>query len=119
MSDDQLTLFPKLKRCSKCKKHFPATTEYFYKQASRLTSACITCSKRIAKEKHLANPEIRRGYDQARYAKNPEKHRASTRNDYFKHKTRKKAKNKLWIAANRDRLNTYNRNRYHANPEQS
>lgn len=89
-----------LKECSRCKKVFPATPEYFYPRRNRrsgLTSLCKECDGRRVSQLLEANPEKRklknerlkqtrkdnpektRAQARAYRTKNPEKHKESTR----------------------------------------
>lgn len=39
----------KIKKCGICRKEYPATTEYFYKNKNRLQSRCKECDKKLRK----------------------------------------------------------------------
>lgn len=46
-----------MKRCSKCKKELPATTEFFYSLKHGLRSRCKECIKKSAKQHYQINRE--------------------------------------------------------------
>lgn len=67
---------PKRKRCSKCKKKFPATTEFFYREPrvkDGLRCECKSCCCVSDKTRYVANPEQKIASSKAWKAANPEK----------------------------------------------
>lgn len=42
-----------LKTCSKCKKTFPATLEYFHRNHGKLRSSCKSCERKRRRAQHL------------------------------------------------------------------
>lgn len=55
-----------MKKCYKCKKDFPATSEYFYRNASRkdgLQTDCKECKRKHSAEYRRANPDYFREWN--------------------------------------------------------
>jgi hypothetical protein len=108
-----------LKQCTnkQCKKWYPATEEYFYKQLVRtkkkgdyykLSSWCKTCTIRKQSEyqsEHLDEQKER----MRKYRKNDVKYKIYDR-EHSKRR-RENGKHKEWLRANPDKLKYYNENR--------
>lgn len=62
---------PTEKQCSRCKKWFPATTEYFYVDPSRrdgFRPQCKACKRDHQRHWNIQNPQKSRGYTHTRRA---------------------------------------------------
>lgn len=93
------------KRCTKCGKYFPATTEYFTRHKAHrdgLYTWCKTCTREKDRARYAANPDRERERSRAWYATNAEYARAKAR---------------AWSAANPERLRETNRARRAESPE--
>jgi hypothetical protein len=72
----------KLKRCSRCKKEFPATSDYFYRYKSNpdgLCYICKECHKKATRKYREENMEKIREYDKKYREENMEKTRERQR----------------------------------------
>ena len=65
----------KTKACSnpKCKKEYPATTEFFYKQKDKLSSRCKVCVNKQKKQYYKENKDSILAYNKQYYLDNQEK----------------------------------------------
>jgi 5-methylcytosine-specific restriction endonuclease McrA len=87
MSDDA-----PLKRCTKCGKYFAATTEFFYRDATRpggLYPACKQCKKAYADDYRVTHRE---------------KLRVASRIDYYKHREKRLEYNRHWNREHREHV---------------
>lgn len=110
------------RQCSKCKQEFPATTEYFYKDAKSkygLSCQCKTCAKQKAKDWHWSHREYANEVSRKRYQSRPEEYAARSKADrearpevyreyhanyYQEHKAEVLAQNKEWAINNPDKV---------------
>lgn len=71
------------KRCSKCKKEFPKTTEYFYTYGKYLRHICKACSTLENREWREKNSDHKKAYDKEYSKRNKDK----IKERYHKHAT--------------------------------
>lgn len=93
------------KRCTKCGEEYPATTEYFHRDAGRkdgLHAYCKACSCEQARRWH---------------ANHREEHRERSRRYYEVNKESMKERARRWREANSERVRENNRRWREANPE--
>lgn len=113
MPDEECTPSIPTKRCTKCKEFFPATREYFYKQANRLTSACRTCVKAEKAQQRAADPEGHRQYGRDQRLANLERYREYGRTASRRHAEKRRAYSRGYrdehLEECRTRNRTYNR----------
>lgn len=79
------------RRCTKCQREFPATTEYFHfkdRKTGRLDSRCRTCKSNIALQRRLADPEGYREHYREYYRRNRDKVNAANKRYFEKHPER-------------------------------
>lgn len=111
------------KLCSKCKQEFPATNEYFHKNAgakSGLSTACKTCACRTARNWFAANPERAKITKHLYYLENQDEIKARVKSygdanpelisqrkaDYYQeHKPTILVRVKKWAEDNREKSN--------------
>lgn len=77
-----------LKRCSKCKKEYPTTTEYFKWKGTRFDSWCRQCYRDQEKKFREENPDLIKDRKRAYYLKEESRslQRVRSRRWYAKHK---------------------------------
>jgi hypothetical protein len=125
----------RMKRCSKCKGEYPATTEYFSSDKYRpdgLTNQCRICRRKNSQRWRENNPEKVEAQNREYYwehreelleanrkwhAENQEKRRESHRAWYEKNAEHSKAKRKAWYRANKAHVKAYDRQRYILNTQ--
>jgi hypothetical protein len=112
-----------VKRCKKCGKEFPATTEYFYKHKEckdGLFGNCKDCIKKngkryyennrehrleLSREWNNKNEDIRKGNNKKWYNNNKEHCKQINSKLYVKNKEHYKEISKNWYENNRERKN--------------
>lgn len=80
--------YPVLKRCHKCNQEFPATTEYFHRDASKkygVASRCKTCCLAYQAKYSKENSEKKRAAAKLWAESNPDKARRNKRNSANRH----------------------------------
>lgn len=81
-----------LKRCTKCKRELPATTEYFYSDKSKrhgVGTWCKVCTNARNREQYAEDPDKYRERQRNTYAQNPDKIRERRRSYNEKHRSKK------------------------------
>ena len=114
-----------IKRCTQCGQEFPATSEYFYRDAHLscgLMSACKKCRYEYQHRYRLENGDPVRAGEKRYRDTHPEKMRQkrerqsielreTKRRWYEKNKSRMTEKNRQWRREHADIIRTNNRNR--------
>jgi hypothetical protein len=90
-----------MKKCTKCKKSFPATLEYFHKYRDGLKSRCKTCANTQSRECNKKRIEEVNEYKRKHYQANKDKYIQRTKD---------------WIKNNKEKVNEYYRNRRKTDP---
>lgn len=106
------------KYCPKCKQDKPATSEYWYQDASRadgLQAICKKCRSEAKKKKRQDNPEWAQEEDRKSRIKFREKRIQQKREWYQQNKDRVRD----YDLANRDKRNAQRRERRESNPEKT
>lgn len=109
-----------MRQCTRCKKEFPATVEYFYPNKTGkygLNSTCRQCARDERKEYYWKDPEA--GREAARqFAKDHPGYAAQQSRDYkARNPIKRKLQNKASYQRNADKRRRKRRERRLANPE--
>jgi len=99
----------KLKRCSKCEREYPATTEFFYKRTNSpdgLRFWCKKCDLKANKNWSDDNRQKKREGNRLYYRRNKEKCAANHRRWASKNKERLKSYFLNWISAHEEHVKT-------------
>ncbi len=108
------------KICRICDGIFPATLEYFKKDARLkcgLANICKPCAASYTREYYGDHIEERREYSRKRYWLNPDYHKGQSKIWYQNNKPRHRAKSKEWYEDNREYARALDKQRYLANRE--
>jgi len=124
-----------LKSCTKCKKEYPATLEFFYKQRKSkdgLSWACQTCTKKQVKKYRDEYPEVVRERKRTYHQNHRDADNERSKRWYHDNKEYSLLKSKRWRESHVDWLKAYKHNyyvrngatirlrvrdRYHSNPQ--
>lgn len=93
-----------MKCCSSCKREFEATTEYFAKKNSGLSSKCKECAKEYAKKYRESNKEKIKENSRLYYKRNAEKINLENKIKYNINKEKILEKNKEYYYRNREKI---------------
>jgi hypothetical protein len=96
------------KACARCGNAYPATFAYFAdsgRYSDGLKPYCRECAPAIAAERRQRKKERSKAWAEA----NREKARTSVRKSYQKNRSQRLAYMRQWRAANRERINAYQR----------
>lgn len=102
--------------CTKCKREFPATLEYFHKHKlgkNGLRSTCKGCSTAASRAWSAANPERRRENQNRWNRENPERVKAKR----LRHKSKHNAYSRAYDAAHREQKRAKDKARYWSDPD--
>jgi len=95
-----------MKTCAKCRKEFPGTAEYFYRDKygkNGLKSWCVSCGLKSSRQSRKNNPE----YIPQWRKNNPEKVRAYDRKHYWENRDKRLENTRKWFEQNPDYRNRY------------
>lgn len=101
-----------MKRCSVCKKEYPATSEFFHKDSRRvdgLRSECKTCSLAKRKDYRIDKRERVNKTNRDYYQKNKVKINKKRREDYAQNPEPTLQRCRDYYANNKDKVNERNR----------
>jgi HNH endonuclease len=97
------------RQCTKCKREYPETKEFFYVRKSGLDSWCKECKKVNAKEYKLKNKEKYLEYQRQWHQKNKKKHNEQNKEWHRSNKKRAREIYNEWVKNNRERMNEHGR----------
>ncbi len=103
-----------IKICSICNKEYEATTEYFYKDKSKIDgfrSDCKICRKNIDKNRYKENKEIVSLQRKDYYKNNNEKIKNKRKNYYIHNKEKVKIINKTYRLSHKSNYKCYENKR--------
>lgn len=101
-----------LKRCTKCLRELPLTTEFYYANKSKpagFESMCKDCAKTAQLNRYYADHENNLIKKRSAYHKNPDKHSIRAKQYRESHLEILREKDRAYKAANIERRLTYNR----------
>lgn len=111
----------KTKTCSKCKKPFPATLEYFGKVTNNpddLDYFCKRCRKEYCRKYYKENREKMREHRRKYSKKHPEKMREQNRKYSKKHPEKVRESGRKYRKENREKVREYGLMRYNLTTEE-